>query len=306
MNRTLRTAVIGAGYFGRFHAQKYAAMDRATLIAIVDADRTRASAVAAETGSEALADHRDLRGRVDAVSIAAPTSLHHELARWCLDQGLHVFVEKPIATTVEEGLDLVERAQARNLVLQVGHIQRVLFRAFDIAHRMPHPRHVELTRIHPYRPRAVDVGVVLDLMIHDIDLALAAMRAPVASVEATVGTLVSKSEDFASARLRFADGRTAQLTASRIASRVEREMRLFAADGVMSVDLQARKAVIARPRAGDLANEDVTLPPGDDLASELSGFVASIIDGAPPLVSGEDGVAALAVARDILAAAQPR
>lgn len=297
----LKVAVIGAGYFGRFHAQKFAALPDVRLVAVADPDLERARAAAAAHGAEACADHRALEGRVDAVSIAAATTVHFPIARFFLERDVHCFVEKPIATTVEEARTLVDLAARQRRILQVGHIQRVLFNALGGRALVRRPRLVEAARVAPYRTRATDVGVVLDLMIHDIDLALAAIDGDVVNVMAAGGAVVSRSEDYCSARLIFAGGEAASLTASRVCPETERTMRIYGPEGQATLDLQRRTAAILRKDGGTLVRDDRTAEAGDDLASELAGFVASIRTGARPIADGTDGLRALDVATRILA-----
>jgi predicted dehydrogenase len=302
MPPALKVAVVGAGYFGRFHAEKLAAMPGVTLVAVADADAERAAAVAKPLGAAPLASHLPLEGKVDAVTIAAATSAHFAIARFFLERGVHCFVEKPIATTTDEAAALVDLAARRKLVLQVGHIQRVLFAALDARTLVERPRFAEAVRAAPYKARATDVGVVLDLMIHDIDLALALFGEPVSAVAASGGRVVSATEDWCNARLTFASGAVASLTASRVSDALARSMRIFGPAGSATIDLQARRAVAIRRTAdGTLAREERSAPGGDDLTAELAGFVASIRDGAPPLASGADGLAALDVATRIIA-----
>jgi predicted dehydrogenase len=302
MSPALKLAVIGAGYFGRFHAEKLAAIPGVALAAVVDAELARAAAVGGPLGALALASHLPLDGKVDAVTIAADTSAHFEIARFFLARGVHCFVEKPIATTNAEAAALIDLATKGGIVLQVGHIQRVLFAALDAHRLVERPRYVEAVRAAPYKVRATDVGVVLDLMIHDIDLALALLGGPVTAIAATGGRVVSASEDWCNARLSFASGAVASLTASRVSDALARTMRILGPAGSATLDLQARRAVAIRKAPdGTLAREERSAAAGDDLAAELAGFVASIRDGTPPLASGADGLAALDVATRILA-----
>jgi predicted dehydrogenase len=302
MPPALKVAVIGAGYFGRFHAEKLAAMPATMLTAVVDADLQRAEAVARPLQVPALASHRALEGNVDAVTIAAATSAHFEIARYFLERGVHCFVEKPIATTTAEAATLVGLSAQRRLVLQVGHIQRVLFAALDARSLVERPRFVEAVRAAPYKVRATDVGVVLDLMIHDIDLVLALFDEPVTDVRASGARVVSASEDWCNARITFASGAAASLTASRVSDAIARHLRVFGDTGSAAIDLQGRRAVAIRKGAdGTLATEERIARAGDDLAAELAAFLASIREGVPPLASGADGLAALDVATRILA-----
>jgi predicted dehydrogenase len=305
MNSLPRLAVIGAGYFGRFHAEKLARLPTCRLLAVVDISQERAAA-AAPPGVEPLTDFRALAGKVDAVSIAAPTSLHFELAHWFLERGIHTFIEKPITETTAQAQLLIEQAARRKLVLQIGHIQRVLLRRLNLTALGVSPRLIQATRVHPYRPRAIDVGVVLDLMIHDIDLVLALNSQKLAAVSAVGERVVSSTEDYASARLEFADGSEAHLTAARISPAVERIMRIFGPEGSIQVDLQARRATVIRAdRSGAVREETLTAPAGDDLASELSEFVDCVVNASRPTVDGEAGLRALSIAIEVLRQINP-
>ena len=219
----IRVGVIGLGYFGSHHARHYAANARAELVAVVDVDPDRGCAASERYGCASHADHRALIGMVDAVSITVPTSNHHEVASDFLDAGIHVFVEKPIAADAASAADLVDRAEKANATLQVGHIERFspAFRA--LRERCADPRLISAVRRTEWRGRAVDVDVVLDLMIHDIDLVLTLAGAPVVSVEASGARIVSATNDVAEARLTFANGVMATLSASRVAAKGERD-----------------------------------------------------------------------------------
>lgn len=305
MNSVPRVAVVGAGHFGRFHASKFAQMPTCRLVAVVDVSHERAAA-AAPPGVEAITDFRALLGKVDAVSIVAPTSLHFDIAHWFLDRDVHAFVEKPITETATQAQALIELAARRKLVLQIGHIQRVLLRRLNLAALGVSPRLIQATRVHPYRPRAVDVGVVLDLMIHDIDLVLALKGQVPTAVRAAGASIVSSTEDYASARLEFADGSEAHLTAARVSPAVERVLRIFGPEGSIQADLQARRATIVRPNhAGAVQEETVAAPPGDDLEAELSEFVDCIVNTRRPIVDGEAGLRALSVAVEIMRQIRP-
>ncbi len=305
----LRCAVIGTGKMGRLHARKYAALPECELVAVVDRDGAVAAQAAAESGAEALTDYAPLLGCVDAVSIAVPTSLHHRVARDFLDAGAHVLVEKPITVTLEEADDLIELARRRRRVLQVGHIERfnAALMALDLE-RAP-PRFIEATRIAPFSARGADVSVVLDLMIHDIDLILALVGADVERVDA-VGTPVFTDDiDIANARLVFAGGCVANVTASRVSQKVERKMRLFLPDGYAAVDFQNRalqRVRLGEPRMRDgipnVLTETRVFEGDDPLATEIRCFLACALSGAEPPTSGVTGRRALALAAQIGAA----
>ena len=305
MNKT-RCAVIGVGYLGKFHAQKYAALPNAELVAVVDADTATAQRVAADCRCQALSDHRELYGKVDAVSIAAPTTLHYRIARDFLDHDTHVLVEKPITTTVDEAADLVRIARERNLVLQVGHLERFNAALLGIAPRIERPIFIESHRLAPFKPRATDVNVVLDLMIHDIDIILELVRSPVRAIQASGARVLSNAVDIANARLEFDSGCVANVTSSRVSMKSERKMRVFLPDAYVSIDFQNRKLAVHRkgdremfPGVPEITSEESVFDDADALRSEIVAFLASIREGRPVVVSGEDGMRALATALEI-------
>jgi predicted dehydrogenase len=298
----LRIGVVGAGHFGRFHALKVAASRRARLAGVHDLDPVRAAAVAQETGTQALTWDA-LLASSDAVVIATPAESHFALAAAALQAGRHVLVEKPIAATLAEAETLDEMAAARGLVLQVGHLLRYSAEHEAISTRMRRPLYLECVRIAPFKPRGTDVSVILDLMIHDLDLVLALVDSAIESVDAVGAPVASVHEDIANARVRFANGCVATITASRISLKTERKMRLFSQEGYMSVDFTARKLMmIGRerglpiPGTGGGRIEEITWKEHDALAAEHAAFAASILDGAPVAVNAAAGARALAAA----------
>ena len=302
----VRTAVIGVGYLGRFHAQKYAALPAAELVAVVDASEENRAKVAAETGCRAVADYRDILDAVDAVSIATPTPLHYPIAKECLERGIHVLVEKPITTTLDEARSLVETAARTGRVLQVGHLERFNAAILALAGTLRTPRFVESHRLAPFKERGTDVNVVLDLMIHDIDLIQSLVGAPIVSIDAVGSSVFSAGLDIANARIRYANGCVANTTASRVSMKMERKLRLFQDDAYISIDLQQKVLTIVRkpPAGSDLAKgqvliEERTYDQGDALLFEIEAFLQSIITGSPPVVTGEDGLRALETATRI-------
>lgn len=305
----LRTAVIGAGHFGKFHAEKYARSKAATLVAVVDADIDRARAAAGRSGASPLTDFRDLFGQVDAVSVVVPTAAHFDVARACLEHGIHVLVEKPITETIDQADALIALAREKNRVLQVGHLQRFFMERLNVGRLINRPLYIESTRIAPFKPRGTDVGVTLDLMIHDIDLILALVNADVISVDAVGAPVVSSEEDIVNTRLRFANGCVATVTASRVSLKTERKMRIFQRESYISIDLHNRKLVAMRKGSGKswfpglppIAREEFDFPEGDDLKAEIDAFLESCATGRPPLVSGMDGRRALETAIRITA-----
>jgi predicted dehydrogenase len=299
----VRTAVIGVGYLGRFHAQKYAVLPDSHLVAVVDANADARDRVAAETGCRAVADYREVLGEVDAVSIATPTPLHYPIARECLERGVHVLVEKPLTETLEEARSLVGIAGRSGRVLQVGHLERFNAAILALEGTLGTPRFIESHRLAPFKERGTDVNVVLDLMIHDIDLIQSLVGAPIESIDAVGASVFSAGLDIANARIRYANGCVANTTASRVSMKMERKLRLFQDDAYVSIDLQQKVLTIVRkPPAGAAAVpgqvviEERSYEQGDALKLEIEAFLRSIREGRPPAVSGEDGLRALETA----------
>ena len=299
----VRTAVIGVGYLGRFHAQKYAALPESQLVAVVDSDAGARERVAAETGCRAVADFTSILGEVDAVSIATPTPLHFAVARTCLERGVHVLVEKPITETPDEARALVQLAAERRLVLAVGHLERFNSAFLALAGTLRTPRFVESHRLAPFKARGTDVNVVLDLMIHDIDLIQSLVGSPIESIDAVGTSVFSAGLDIANARIRYENGCVANTTASRVSMKVERKLRLFQDDAYISIDLQQKVLTIVRKpeegtsvTPGQVTLEERSYEQGDALKMEIEAFLASIREGRPPVVTGEDGLHALEAA----------
>ncbi|HVY17774.1 MAG TPA: Gfo/Idh/MocA family oxidoreductase [Rhodopila sp.] len=304
---SLRIGVAGAGHFGRYHALKVAASKRSRLSGIFDTDLERAKTIGWEAGASAMS-YEALLHASDAIIIAAPAEAHYELALKALDAGRHVLVEKPIAATLEQADAMAVRARARKVVLQVGHLERFSAAYQAMAGRVVAPLYIEATRIAPFKPRGTDVSVILDLMIHDLDLVLALVDSQIETVDAVGAPVASPHEDIANARLRFRNGAVATITASRISPRTERRMRIFAQDFYMAADFSARTlTVIGRQDRGVPAGQpmpglagfgisDVSWEDHDSLAAEHAAFEASILDGAPVLVDAAAGRRALAAA----------
>jgi predicted dehydrogenase len=299
----IRAAVVGVGYLGRFHAQKYASLPGCRLVGVADANPATRAAVAGELGTEAFADWRELLGRVDAVSIATPTPLHHAIAREFLAAGAHVLVEKPMTTTVAQARELIDVAAVAGRVLQVGHLERFNAAVQAIAGIVTRPRFIESNRLAPFRQRGTDVSVVLDLMIHDIDLIQSVVRSPLVSVDAIGSSVFSDDLDIANARLRFDSGCVANVTASRVSLKTERKLRVFQDDAYLSIDLQQKILTVIRkadatPR-GELPQvviDERSYEQGDALRLEIEAFLDSIRHGRAPLVGGAEGLAALETA----------
>ena len=304
--RPVRVGVIGVGSLGQHHARVYADIQEADLVAVVDTNAGRAQDIAAKYRCPAFAHVQDLFGRVEAVSIAVPTPLHHQVARTCLEGGVHVLVEKPMAATLEEAEDLVEIAAARQRILQVGHIERFNSALRASLGAIKTPWLIECRRWAPFTPRGADVDVVLDLMIHDLDIVLSLLDAEVRTVEAQGVSLVSSTADVAHARVLFETGCVAIFSASRVAEAKVRELRFYEPASFLVVDLLAQTARIGRRIIGPAGEAEIIteLIRGDrqePLKLELEAFLGSIRQVTPPLVSGKEGVAALRLAESIMA-----
>ena len=305
----LRVAVVGVGYLGRFHAQKYAALAECELVALADPNAEAAGALARELGTRSVADFRQLLGQVDAVSVVTPTPLHFEVARTFLDAGVHVLVEKPITETVDQARQLIAAARRAARVLQVGHLERFNPAILAAEPHLHSPRFIECQRLAPFRERGTDVNVVLDLMIHDLDLVQSIVGSPIASIDA-VGTPVFSPEiDIANARIRFANGCVVNATASRVSLKTERKLRIFRDDAYLSIDLQQKILTVIRKQPvvpGEarlpVSIDEQSFESGDALLSEIEAFLASCRGERPVVVSGEDGMRALETAITITAA----
>jgi predicted dehydrogenase len=309
----LRTAVIGVGYLGRFHAQKYAQTAGSTLVAVVDANAEGCAKVAAELGTKAVSDYRELFGAVDAVSLAVPTPLHHKIGCELLKNGIDVLIEKPIATTVEEARELVDLARTHKRILQVGHLERFNPAVLAAAERLQTPRFVESHRLAPFKQRGTDVSVVLDLMIHDIDLIQELVGTPIEHIDAVGATVFSGEIDIVNARLRFQGGCVANTTASRISLKQERKIRIFQDDAYLSVDMQQKILTVIRKKdaapvesPAQVSIEEQNFDQGDALLAEIEAFLKAVRERSTPVVTGEDGLRALETAMKITALVQPQ
>lgn len=297
MHAKMRMGVVGAGVFGRYHALKAAAGARSLCAGVFDPDISRAQAVAAEAGGVAFDSLDALVRASDAVIVASPTRTHFTAGKAALAAGKPVLMEKPFAATLAEADALTDLAHERNLVLQVGHLERFSAVRAAIGRVIERPLFIEAIRIAPFRPRGTDVSVMLDLMIHDIDLALDLCPAALAAIDATGAPVIgAEEEDIGNARLRFADGCVASITASRISFKTERKMRIFARDRYLSADFQNRKLFVVRrngPGQQDFAMGEEAWTEHDSLEAEHAAFVASVLDGAPVLVDAKAGRRAL-------------
>jgi predicted dehydrogenase len=321
----LKVGVIGVGHLGRFHTRVYSEIPSCELVGVYDTDPERAALVANEYGTRAFPDLDELLEGIDAASIAVPTSAHHETGLKCLERGTHVLIEKPIATTADEARDLVRAARDAGLKIQVGHIERfnpAMRAALSVLRK---PMFVEAHRLGIFVPRGTDVAVVLDLMIHDIDLILSAVDSPVESIDAMGVPVLSPSIDIANARLKFADGCVANVTASRVSRERMRKIRFFQHDAYVSVDCMKPQTQIFRRKdvppetllkiatgqiEGGLEDiveyEEPAMDGADSLMLELGSFLDAVETGGRPPVDGEDGLKALEVALEILRQIGPK
>lgn len=322
----IRVAVVGAGHLGKHHARLLHGLDGADLAFVVDRHAEVAEQVATAYGARSTTEYQDLVGHVDAACVVTPTETHREIAGFLLENGVDVLVEKPIAPSEAAGRELVELARAGGRILQVGHVER-----FNSALRALHeldlaPRYIESQRLAPFSFRSVDIGVVLDLMVHDLDIVLDLVDSEVVSVEAFGGAVFTPAEDMATATLKFENGAVAQLTASRIALKPVRRMRMFSPEGYVSLDFhEAQGTLIQKSPTWDyekldlqsvdtskiddlwrfvfdglLKVEQIQLDSGNPLQDELAAFLDCVRDRSEPIVTGEDGCRAVALAARVL------
>lgn len=301
--RKIKTAVIGVGYLGKFHADKYASLPNSELIAVVDANTETVKTIAAKHNVQALTDYQPLLGKVEAVSIAAPTTLHYQIAKDFLSHGSHVLIEKPITVTVEEADELIALAKKNKLLIQVGHLERFNAAILDLDKEISKPVFIESHRLAPFNPRATDVNVVLDLMIHDIDIILDIVNSNVKSIAASGAKILTNSTDIANVRLEFENGCVANVTASRVSMKTERKMRLFQKDSAITVDFQNRALKMYSkgdkemfPGIPEIVSQESVYENNDALKVEIIAFLDSIENGTPVKVNGEAGRRALATA----------
>jgi len=303
MSKQLKTAVIGVGHLGKWHADKYASHPDCDLIAVVDSDLKTAQEIAAKYNAQASTDFKDILSKVDAISLVVPTSGHFEIAKECLLAGVHCLVEKPITETLEEAQELVSIAREKNLVLQVGHIERFNSVMLGINKELDSPQFIESTRLAPFTPRASDVSVILDLMVHDIDIILDLIRSPIKHLSASGISVLTNEIDIANARIEFENGCVANVTASRISRKSERKLRLFQKNAYISADFQDKIVAVNRPDSKvsdngfpDINQYEHTFDDTDALNLEVLDFVNAITTGSKPKVSGEDGMRVLETA----------
>ncbi len=305
MSKKIRVGVVGVGYLGRFHALIYSRMDQVELVGVVDVDPETANRVAAECGCPAYTRSQDLIGRVDAVSIVVPTTAHLDEARPFLEAGVHMLLEKPIASTVEQAEAIVRLAADAGVILQIGHLERFNAGVMALAERIQRPRFIEAHRMGGFVERATDVDVVSDLMIHDIDIILSLVKSEITAISAVGTPVLTEHVDIANARLEFANGTVANVIASRVSEKRMRRIRVFEQNRYESLDFidQRIETAYPKPRPGqswpEVVMEQLEIDPVKPLDAELAAFADSVLQGTPPLVDGQVGLEALQVAMQV-------
>lgn len=305
--KKLKVGVIGTGYLGKFHAEKYADMEDAELVGVVDTNQKQAGEIAKKHGVAAFFSPEEILGKVDAVSIVVPTPLHYQVSRMFLEHDVDVLIEKPITTTLKEADRLIELAESRGLIIQVGHLERFNPAVIALEDVLKTPMFIESHRLSIFQPRGTDVDVVLDLMIHDIDIILNLVKSEITNIQAAGIPVITKHGDIANARLEFAGGCVANVTASRISLKNERKLRLFQRDAYISVDFANREITVIRQngKAKDsvIPGTDINsrcFTKSDALLAELVSFVQSVKNRVSPEVTGKMGRDALEVALTIV------
>jgi len=302
----VRVGVIGVGYLGQFHAEKYSRMDNVQLMGVVDVDRVLAEEVAARFDTRAFTDYKDLFGHVDAVSIVVPTEDHFSVAAKCLNHDLDVLIEKPMTATLEQADDLIKIAESRGLIMQIGHLERFNPAVIALKDIVRSPMFIEAHRLSIYKDRSTDVSVVLDLMIHDIDIIMNIVQSGIRSIHAAGAPVICEHADIANVRLEFESGCVANVTASRISTKNQRKIRMFQKDAYVSVDFTTREITIIRR---DESISDDLIPgmdirqrsfsKSDALEDELASYIQAVSTRQNPVVSGNAGRKALEVALSI-------
>jgi predicted dehydrogenase len=295
----LRVGVVGVGHIGINHARLYAEIPATDLAAVYDTDPSRANAAARKYGAAAVPSLEEFSGLVDAASVATPTNTHYQIARALLELGKHLLVEKPITENTRDASELAQLAARNCLILQVGHVERFNPVLSALEKRLTHPRFIEAHRLSPYPDRGTDIGVVLDLMIHDLEVILHLVRSPVRSIDAVGVPVLSRGEDIANARIRFENGCVANVTSSRISPERMRKIRVFQEDAYLSLDYEKQSGEIYRRQDGKIVRDKVPIEREEPLKQELISFVECATTGREPRVSGFQATAALDLAVEI-------
>ena len=296
----LKAAVIGLGHLGHHHARIYSQLPHVTLAAVCDINQKLARKIASHNNASFVTDYKELIGKIDAVSIAVPTDLHFKIAKDCLENNIHCLVEKPITNDIIQAQQLADIAEKQKLILQVGHVERFNSAVRAVQHYVANPRFIECHRMGPFKKRSLDVGIVLDLMIHDIDIIMFLVQSPVTNIEAVGANVLTNYEDIANARLKFANGAIANISASRLSATEMRKIRIFQPDAYISLDYVKKAAVIFKKSAKHrITRSNIPIKVKDALEEELGSFVNCIQQNQKPLVSGAEATEALRIALEI-------
>ncbi len=299
MSKPIRVAVIGCGKLGSRHAEMYSKMSDIELVGVCDVHPEKSQETARRCKTKAFTNHLDLLKLVDAASIVVPSHKHYVISKDFIENSVHLLIEKPITTKLEDADALLALATEHNTLIQVGHIERFNSAIRTIKGIIKNPRFIECHRLGPYDPRVADTGVTLDLMIHDIDIVLDLVKSPVKHIDSVGACIVSKTEDIANARVRFENNAVCNLTASRVTPDVQRRIRIFQDDAYISLDYVSQEAQIYTKDATGIHHKKIDITKADSLKEELSDFIECVRSNKRPLVSGEEGREALAVALEI-------
>jgi predicted dehydrogenase len=303
--KKIRIGVVGIGHLGSYHLQKYAKIDTCQIVAVSDTQMENAQKAAGLYSCNAFTDHRQMLGLVDAVSIAVPTNYHHVVAKDFLAAGVDVLIEKPLCATIEEADELLALADKNNLVFQVGFVERFNPAVMALEQVITRPVFIEVHRLHPFFERGTDVDVILDLMIHDLDIILKFVHSPLTNVEAVGVPVLSDKIDISNVRLTFENGCIANVTASRISAKTMQKLRFFGPEGYHAVDTRKREILSLNKTMGadgklQIVQNNIEVGSHDPLEEEVRSFVNAVLSRSKPVVSGEDGRKSLALALEIL------
>jgi len=299
MNDFIRLGIVGVGSIGKNHARIYSELPGVKFSAVLDTNREAADATSQERGVPVATTLEEFASLVDAATVSAPTLHHYEIGKFLLNHGKHLLIEKPITETPEQALELVKLAKERAVILQVGHVERFNPVLSALEQRLSKPRFIEAHRLSPYPFRSIEIGVVLDLMIHDLEIILHLVRSPVKNIDAVGIPVLSKGEDIANARIRFESGCVANVTASRVSPEKMRKIRVFQEDAYLSLDYQKQSGEMFRLVNGTITREAVEIEKDEPLKRELLSFVECSRKGIQPVVSGSQAAAALELAIEI-------
>lgn len=296
----VKVGIVGVGHLGSIHAKVYSKIDNAELVGVCDCNLSRALEIGKKYHTRSFADYEDLFDKIDAASIVVPTSLHYNIAKEFLNHGIHVLIEKPITKTLSEADELIAIAAQKDLIIQVGHVERFNAAVLALEKYLKKPKFIECQRLGPFHKRVEDVGVVLDLMIHDIDIVLGLIKQDVVNIEAVGLSTMSAHEDVANVRLIFQDGTIADITASRVTKDVVRKIRIFQEDSYISLDYLNQEVTLFKKTGPKIVKEKVKIKKVEPLKKELESFIECVGNHQRPIVSGVEGKRALQVALEII------